>query len=100
MTQPLRPTASIDDHEKEKHAAEHAEYASSVNGAGHELAVVLPESLIGMTEEETETMDKRITRRIDWIIMPVSNLSYSARFILLASRSTFDKCHYHHNRLL
>jgi hypothetical protein len=71
MSQPLQPTASIDD--KEKHAAEHAEYASSVNGAGHELAVVLPESLIGMTDEETETMDKRITRRIDWIIMPVSS---------------------------
>lgn len=71
MSQPLQPTASIDD--KEKHAAEHAEYASSVNGAGHELAVVLPESLIGMTDEETEAMDKRITRRIDWIIMPVSS---------------------------
>jgi hypothetical protein len=27
----------------------------------------------GMTDEETETMDKRITRRIDWIIMPVSS---------------------------
>jgi hypothetical protein len=73
MTQPLRPTTSIDDHEKEKHLTEHAEYASSVNGAGNELAVVLPDSLIGMTEEETEAMDKRITRRIDWIIMPVSD---------------------------
>jgi hypothetical protein len=97
MTQPLRPTTSIDDHEKEKHAAEHAEYASSVNGAGagHELAVVLPESLIGMTEEETETMDKRITRRIDWIIMPVSGLSYSARFPI-----DFGRTHRHYNRLL
>ncbi|KAG7528709.1 hypothetical protein FFLO_05970 [Filobasidium floriforme] len=81
MTQPLRPTTSIDDHEKEKHAAEHAEYASSVNGAGHELAIVLPDSLIGMTEEETEAMDKRITRRIDWIIMPVSTCLHVLNYL-------------------
>jgi hypothetical protein len=73
MTQPLRPTASIDDHDKEKHAAEHAEYAHSVTAPRGELDVVLPSSLIGLSDEETERMDKRITRRIDWIIMPVSD---------------------------
>jgi hypothetical protein len=79
MSQPLQPTASIDD--KEKHLAEHAEYASSINGAGNEHAVVMPQSLVGLTDEENAAMDKRITTRIDWIIMPVSARSQSQKIV-------------------
>lgn len=65
--QPPPPTL-FDDKEK----SEHDEFAGSVAAPVGEHDVVLPESLIGLTDEETANMDKRITTRIDFIIMPVS----------------------------
>ena len=64
------PPVTLQD--KEKPLSEHNEYAKSDTAPANEHDVVLPESLIGLSDEETSTMDKRITRRIDLIIMPVS----------------------------
>ena len=73
--------------------SEHEEYAKSISeGAPADTNdVVLPESLVGVTDDDIVVMDKRITKRIDFIIMPVSVIfgqcSPIGKLITVASRS-------------
>jgi hypothetical protein len=79
--------------EKAKGLTEHDEYANSITEGvpADSNDVVLPESLVGVTDDVIAVMDKRITRRIDFIIMPVSmpvnNYSPIVMLISTASRS-------------
>ena len=80
--------------EKAKGLSEHDEYAKSINeeGLADTNDVVLPESLVGVTDDDTAIMDKRITKRIDFIIMPVSvtfdQRSPSVTLMIMTSRSS------------
>ncbi|KAL7410787.1 major facilitator superfamily domain-containing protein [Mrakia frigida] len=45
------------------------------------LGVVLPQSLVNLSEEELAAINKRVTRKIDWLIMPAMVILYILNYL-------------------
>lgn len=52
-----------------------------IPGVRQDLLVDLPESLVHLTPEEIETLDKGITRKLDWIILPCLGALYILNYL-------------------
>jgi hypothetical protein len=58
--------------EKDKSWVEHDEFSQPLDTPRDDYDIAVPDSLRGVSEDDISIMDKRITTRIDFIIMPVS----------------------------
>ncbi|ODN99098.1 hypothetical protein I350_07253 [Cryptococcus amylolentus CBS 6273] len=65
----------------EKTSQEHLEHIKSADDIDRHLAVQVPASLQGLSVEEVEAIDKRATRKLDLLLMPVLLVLYVLNYL-------------------
>lgn len=62
--------------DEKRASAEHFEQLDKGSKIDDQLAVHLPESIRGLSESEIESMHKKITRKIDILLLPTLVILY------------------------
>jgi hypothetical protein len=55
---------------------EHADIDAVKDNSGSTDAVIRPESLRGLSDEEIKRLDRRMVRKLDFVIMPIMGILY------------------------
>lgn len=89
MSQPQHP------YEQEKTQLEHADEKALDDGVDRHLEVHVPESLRGLSQDELAAMDRKITRKMDYTLMPILIWLYVLNFLDRNSESILSQLPLH-----
>lgn len=65
----------------EKRSDEFAEHKELEDGVDRHLAVAVPKSLQGLSESEMTSIDSKVTRKVDILLMPALVVLYVLNFL-------------------